>query len=76
MLATKKPHMSILSQKQAKTIKELAAVANAAGLVPKLKIDLVSHMGDRSKENSLSVRDDLVMTPEVQSQRYTMDKTL
>jgi hypothetical protein len=43
----------------------MAAVANAAGMVPKLKIDLVSNMADRSKENSLSARNDTVVTPEV-----------
>ena len=67
---------SILNPKQAKTIKELTAAANQAGLVPKLKINLVTSFAERPKDVSSSAREECALTPEIHSQRYTAANVL
>lgn len=68
----------MLNPKQTKTIQELTTLANRAGIVPKLKINLVSNFTERQKTQSKSVREreESVMTPEIQSQRYMAEKGL
>lgn len=71
-----KPQRSVLVYQQAKTLKELTNAVSQSGIVPKLKINLGSCLGERSKDHSRNTREESVTTPEIQSQRYTADNVL